>query len=253
MGKTSPKFIVLLFLFLLLLPLTLSADVLLKIDTASTSVLRGMEKEHFRVCMKHDAFIIATADDIAQAELERADIAYEILDDNAWQNPYYLLNKPVLDADSDVVLHADDIAIVRASEADVLRLIADGNDVVRLFDQSLPLDHQTFNTSGLAKSNNGLSKSISRNLPQVADSTFRAYVQRLQDFKTRYCLSDSIDSARDWLYDRFLEFGYTTVETDQFIGPYQTTQYNVFAIKPGTQGTDRVIVVGGHYDSIVFD
>ncbi|UCG60596.1 MAG: M20/M25/M40 family metallo-hydrolase [Candidatus Zixiibacteriota bacterium] len=73
----------------------------------------------------------------------------------------------------------------------------------------------------------------------------------LEAFQTRYIWTDSIDRARDWMVQTLLDWGYTDVTTPQF--QYDGAwHYNVMAVKPGWAEPDKVIVVGGHYDSITY-
>lgn len=82
------------------------------------------------------------------------------------------------------------------------------------------------------------------------DSAY-AYVTRLEAFQTRYIFTDSIDAARDWMVQKFLDWGYTDVTTPDFYYGGQW-HYNVMAVKPGASEPDKVIVIGGHYDSITY-
>lgn len=82
------------------------------------------------------------------------------------------------------------------------------------------------------------------------DSVY-AVDQRLQDFQTRYIFSDSIDAARDWIVDKFHSWGYTDVTTPIFSYAGEM-HYNVIAVKPGYAEPDKLVVVGGHYDSITY-
>jgi len=79
------------------------------------------------------------------------------------------------------------------------------------------------------------------------DSIF-AFNQRLQDFQTRYAYTDSCLAARDWIAQKFRDWGYTDVTTPKF--HYNGWHYNVMVVKPGAAEPDKVIVIGGHYDSI---
>ncbi len=74
----------------------------------------------------------------------------------------------------------------------------------------------------------------------------------LEDFETRYIWTTQIDAARDWMVQKFLDWGYTDVTTPEFLygGDWH---YNVMAVKPGYAEPDKVIVVGGHYDSITLN
>ena len=95
---------------------------------------------------------------------------------------------------------------------------------------------------------------------RVSLDSLYAWVTRLEAFQTRFILADSIDSARDWMVQKFLDWGYTDVTTPSFywggdwIYHYPADwHYNVMAVKQGWAEPDKVIVIGGHYDSITFD
>jgi hypothetical protein len=90
---------------------------------------------------------------------------------------------------------------------------------------------------------------------QVSDTTLIEYINRLVDFQTRYTCTDSNWAAGQWIYDKFIEFGYTDVSFDSF--PFDEpgfscdVQRNIVAVKPGLIDPDRYIILGGHYDSRV--
>jgi len=102
------------------------------------------------------------------------------------------------------------------------------------------------------------SQALLRNLRDVPSDTLAdlieqdslyAYDTRLEDFRTRYIYTDSVIEARDWLVQKFESFGYTDVGYETFT--YNGWPcYNVVCVKPGTAEPDKVIVIGGHYDSI---
>ncbi|MFQ6008047.1 MAG: M20/M25/M40 family metallo-hydrolase [Candidatus Zixiibacteriota bacterium] len=85
----------------------------------------------------------------------------------------------------------------------------------------------------------------------VSQDSIYVFNKRLEDFQTRYIWTDSIDRARDWIAQKFRDWGYTDVTTPEFWwnGDWH---YNVMAVKPGYAEPDKVIVIGGHYDSIVY-
>ncbi|UCC45388.1 MAG: M20/M25/M40 family metallo-hydrolase [Candidatus Zixiibacteriota bacterium] len=87
---------------------------------------------------------------------------------------------------------------------------------------------------------------------QVEQDSVYAVNKRLEDFYTRYIWTDSIDRARDWMVQKFQDWGYTDVTTPSFYygGGWH---YNVRAVKPGVAEPDKVIVVGAHYDAVVYN
>nr|MBN2276696.1 M20/M25/M40 family metallo-hydrolase [candidate division Zixibacteria bacterium] len=91
---------------------------------------------------------------------------------------------------------------------------------------------------------------------RVSQDSLYSYDTRLEAFQTRYITTDSILAARDWLISKFQEFGYTEVSTDVFYYTSGTTSYgcyNVLCYKQGSAEPDKLIVIGGHYDSINHD
>jgi hypothetical protein len=89
---------------------------------------------------------------------------------------------------------------------------------------------------------------------KVANVT--ATVQRLEDFVTRYVVTDSCRAAGSWIRDRFLEYGYADVRLDTFrTWTWQDSvdAVNVLAYKEGALRPSEYVVVGGHYDSITID
>ncbi|UCD65063.1 MAG: M28 family peptidase [Candidatus Zixiibacteriota bacterium] len=92
-------------------------------------------------------------------------------------------------------------------------------------------------------------------IAQVEQDSLEAYVGRLEAYTHRLAGTDSNYASRDWIADKFEEFGYQTVEIDPFIGsqlwdrvPVQC--FNVIARKEGTLHPEQQIVIGGHFDSV---
>jgi len=86
----------------------------------------------------------------------------------------------------------------------------------------------------------------------VNQDSLYSYDTQLEAFQSRYIYSSSIHDARDWLVAKFSEFGYTDVSYDTFTYNNHPC-HNVICVKPGSAEPDKVIVIGGHYDSINFD
>jgi len=96
---------------------------------------------------------------------------------------------------------------------------------------------------------------IQKLVGQISDSLYTNSVQRLQDFNTRYELSDSIGPAGQWIYDQFIGYGYTDVVFDSFtwtptVGDTPIVSRNILATKPGFPASDSLVILGAHYDSI---
>lgn len=91
-------------------------------------------------------------------------------------------------------------------------------------------------------------------IDNVEQDSLESYLYRLEAFYHRLTGTDSNYAARDWIADKFAEFGYDSIGIDPFTGsqlwnyiPCQS--YNVIAYKPGSVFPDQQIVIGGHFDS----
>lgn len=83
-----------------------------------------------------------------------------------------------------------------------------------------------------------------------------AIVQRLEDFVTRYVVTDSCWAAGYWIRDRFFEYGYADTRLDtfrQWTWQDSVDAVNVLAYKEGAARPREYVVLGGHYDSVTTD
>jgi len=82
---------------------------------------------------------------------------------------------------------------------------------------------------------------------QVSESRFTGYIQRLQDFVTRFTSTDSCRAAEEWAAGEFAEMG---LESELF--PYSnnwSTWYNPIGRKIGTLYPDSIYMIVGHIDA----
>ncbi len=114
-----------------------------------------------------------------------------------------------------------------------------------------PLPLETRAARGAFYPGNASLSPEARQKAAASDSTILAYLQRLEDFQTRFSFSDSVVAAAQWIHNEFLDMGFTDVEFDSFFqdGHWQR---NIVATKTGSVNPDQVIVIGGHYDSAVY-
>ncbi|MCK4657283.1 MAG: Zn-dependent exopeptidase M28, partial [candidate division Zixibacteria bacterium] len=86
----------------------------------------------------------------------------------------------------------------------------------------------------------------------ISKDSVEAYVRRLEEFATRYTYADSVVAARDWLIEKFNQFGYDAVIDSFEMGglPYGDYAFNVVADHTGTTASEVLIILCGHFDSI---
>ncbi len=109
---------------------------------------------------------------------------------------------------------------------------------------------------------------ISALVQQISTDSMDVSVRRLVAFQTRFMGSDSNAAASIWLGQKLSKMGYP-VQFDTFQVNVNRTfrvngvnrnftlaklpQWNVLAVKRGVLYPNRVVVIGGHYDSISID
>jgi hypothetical protein len=113
---------------------------------------------------------------------------------------------------------------------------------------------------------------ITRSAPQLSDNdslitsiisninsdSIRYVIQSLQDFQTRFLLSNKRFNAADWIENRFHEIGITDVERDSFMChtiymvDTTTLQINIIGTITGTTRPEEVYITGGHYDCFAY-
>ncbi len=86
-------------------------------------------------------------------------------------------------------------------------------------------------------------------IDKVCPDSLYSYVAALQSYPYRWVGTANNLAARDWIFDKFQEFGYDSVVIDTFTQDY-AGGYNVVAYKPGTVYPERQVVIGGHFDAV---
>ena len=239
-------------------------DVLVAVHISDSEAIGLLRELPVSVNYRGYNYLIATVNAHDIERLRSAAIEFEIIDDEAWSQPYFLITRPkgeelghIPDV-GNVVFQTEREACVKIAPDETHELGRAGFQLMRIFSKPLPI----IETRRIApdrlrdklQTGSRADDVIGIIVNQVSQDVCRSYVQRLQDFQTRFFASDSIWAAAQWLYDRFVEFGYTDVVFDDFVDPdYGVPVRNVIATKRGTLYPDSVIIIGGHYDSIVYD
>ncbi|MFQ6116270.1 MAG: M20/M25/M40 family metallo-hydrolase, partial [bacterium] len=234
------------------------SDILVRIESIQPKHLTLLQHYPIKICFRTDSYFLGTVSRDVLSDMGRLRLSYEVIDDKPWTEPYYLITRSEklltqeLITPGELIYQSATEAIIKVKDQKAFELAKRGVRLTRIFNQSLPLFIEETQPLVLPQVNLKQNDLIRDLVAQISDSTYHSFLQRLQDFQTRYSFSDSNVSARNWLREKFLEFGYTEVQFDPF-SLSGTIQQNVVSTRPGIQGTNRVIIVGGHYDSIVFD
>ncbi len=92
-------------------------------------------------------------------------------------------------------------------------------------------------------------------IDKVLQDSLESYLYHLESFDGRLTATQSFYDSRDWIGDKFREFGYDSVLFDTFTGSQlygrvPVESYNVIAYKIGTKFPDQQIIIGAHYDAV---
>jgi hypothetical protein len=257
--------IVVLFLILLMIMVwgsgkALSATVLIKLKLTTESDYQkanqlGVSVYHkFPVKIDGSNLVIAEYEKSILSALDNANLIYEIIDEEPWSQSYYLVSeserteKINLTTYGKILVNAEKFYFIKISDENARKLSVQGYHIAKVFRHPLPLVYQSPVTE-LPKYQ-PFTPGIDSLLSLISQDSLYAWDLRLQNFKTRYSYSDSIIKARDWIKNKFIGFGIDSVWLHHYY--YDSDQWNVVATVVGTVRPDKLMVVGGHYDSVVY-
>ena len=89
-------------------------------------------------------------------------------------------------------------------------------------------------------------------LTMVNADSVEWFMQHLQDFGTRYDRSAIRWQVANWIKSQFQRMGLGNAHLESFSDNNGLEHYNVVATLTGTINPEKIIVVGGHHDSIVY-
>jgi hypothetical protein len=103
-----------------------------------------------------------------------------------------------------------------------------------------------------------IDREIAEAIDEVDSERIQDSIERLEDFGTRHACSapvappgQGVTAARDWIFQQFSKIDGLQVRLDPFRHPRcpQADTFNVVAWQPGRRNPERLVVIGGHYDS----
>ncbi|UCG53364.1 MAG: M28 family peptidase [Candidatus Latescibacterota bacterium] len=196
-------------------------------------------------------YLLALADERGMATLDALGLRWEILDDDTEGKTYYTVDfrdeKRLRAAASRIrILKQDGLAgVIEASPREALTIAGDGCEIARVFLRPIRLSPVVKPMPRRAPAQPD--PLIEEMVDSVSTDRINSHVQRLQDFVTRYSSHDSCLAASQWIGDRFESYGIDSVYFHDFSALYYD---NVVAVLPGIVHPDKIVIIGGHYDSI---
>jgi len=223
---------------------------LVAVENASPSAASELLADGVMVLRDMGSYLLVAAEQGQLSRLDELGLAWEALDRSiegktyytvAYTDPFALgrIEQPVR-----VLKITPYSAVIEASiiEADIVA--AAGLEIAAVFMRPIRLrpEPRTLPPRTSAAPN----PHIQAMVDAVSGSSVDAYVQRLQNFGTRYSFHDSCAAAGRYIKRRFESFGLDSVFFHHFQAAYND---NVVGMLVGKNDPDRQIVIGGHYDS----
>ncbi|UCB53023.1 MAG: M20/M25/M40 family metallo-hydrolase [Candidatus Zixiibacteriota bacterium] len=236
------------------------APVLIKLRLADEADFQTATR--LDVAVYHKMTSEFSGEELVIAEYEKSDLSalgdaglsYEIVDEEPWTESYYLVSespaaeKVNLAEYGRVLVSTETAHFMKISQENAWSVAANGYYIAKVFRRPLPLKYKS--TEGTSPKGRYYDPDIDSYLSQIDQDSLFEWTLRLQNFQTRYTYTDSVLAARDWLYDKFASFGIDSLWLHHYIDDVH--QWNPVATVVGTARPDKVIVVGGHYDSVVY-
>ncbi len=228
------------------------SPVLVTVELSRPSASTFVDRLHTRVYYATGSWALIELSP-AQVELaRRAGHAVTVIDSKPDPDSYRLVTMKrgrVSRADlagADVLLERDGIVITRGNPVLDAGRNTQGLKSVPLRAQHIALDNgAVVGSPAFPASTDSLIASI---VARVNPDTVRWFIQKLQDFRTRYAYAANRDTVAEWIKAQFERFGYATARRDSFLW-HETTHTNVTATLPGSGTSGEIIVFGGHHDS----
>ena len=198
-------------------------------------------------------YLLAVAGPAEMATLASLGLHWTVLDEPVGQNTYYTVGirqggrLEDLEAKIRVLRLKGTEAVVEATADEIAALIGPDFQFARVFMRPVRAraPRETVELApDLAPA--AADPLIQQMVSAVSSSTINSNVQRMQNFVTRYSTTDSCEAAANWIKALFESYGIDSVYFHNYDPTYKD---NVVAVIPGVANPDKIVVVGGHYDS----
>jgi hypothetical protein len=260
----NPRFAVALSLTALCFLPAAARPVLVAVDLETTPQARQWADLEYSTYELLGHTAIAEVDDANLPALRARGFRLSVIDEAPWSDPYFLCTvRPDLQRSmpGSVIWSRDGIQIITLARAMKHELLAMPMQFTEIKKRALPsrvIDELLLKKVPVTSLE--WNAAIQAFVDEVNTDSLTAYIQRLQDFETRLILVDSSYAASAWLKGTLESWGYAA-EFDSFwvnadiIGDWPGTGWerNVIATQEGTLNPSSHYVIGGHFDSIVWD
>ncbi len=238
-----------------LMPSMLFSQPIVQVTKSNSIILNKLEALQVNLCFEMDDYLVVSPAETSL--LDEANIDYRLLTSDNEINPLYLISgkagvklqtQPYLAE----ILIDDVLRVEKANTAKKSYLPQHGVKFVPVKVSSKLYQNKARAYKKSTDINQQNKRDFDQVLASVEADSVAWFIQKLEDFETRYALVDNRREISEWIAAQFTRFGYENVAIDSFyVSRYSTWQYNVVCIEEGFVNPDQFVVVGGHHDSII--
>ncbi len=190
----------------------------------------------------NEEFVVAEIDETDKSQLNSLDYKYKLL--KVGNSEELFLVEGELE-ELEVLFTHNNSNIV--SKSAIRKIKSPQNRrIQKLYPMVFPKEVRSFDRNQVFNSRNAIDDALAL----VSQDTLTVNLQHLEDFVTRYCLHPNRFEVVNWLTDKFTQYGITQFRESDFT-VFNHPESNVIAVIPGTVSPEKIIIIGGHHDSIV--
>ncbi|UCE66263.1 MAG: M20/M25/M40 family metallo-hydrolase [Candidatus Zixiibacteriota bacterium] len=228
-----------------------ATDGLIAFDRSQIEAVR--ETAEIRVIAKLDDLAVALVESGNLEKLQKAERSIRLIESPVDIDRLWVMRKnDGIQNPPGVLVSSDNYHLLSITFNEATELMSRGAFLSKCQDINLPADRR-FSIPAKLPSRSLITTDIDSLMALVSVDSVTAYIQRLQDFQTRYTCTDSFWTSGSWVASKFASWGYDSLTFQEYDTPFQCLSRNVIATKIGDVNPDRFIIVGGHYDAVVYD
>jgi hypothetical protein len=225
---------------------------LIAVENPPAGTVGRLLAEGVMVVREMQGYLLVAAEPSQMSLLTSMGLDWTILDQPVDGKTYYTVGAGAgavaadIEAGGRVLRFARGEAVVEASPEGAGRIASAGFDIARVFLRPIREPARTLIEVAAPMAPAQADPVIQDMVDAVSSSTVDTHVQRLQDFRTRHSTTDSCQAAANWIKAKFESYGIDSVYFHDYSTSYKA---NVVAVIPGAANPDKIVVIGGHYDS----
>lgn len=237
--------------------------VLVAVELPDVTTIAGWKRLEIPTFEYLEKTAIAEVTTYRVAELRELGFSPQIIDSDPWSEPYFIVNAQFASVDAVPgrrIWSGQNVILQKVPATQAGALVASRARFRELKPMTIPDQRWELLTENRVAFLKRESVPFIQSLVnQVSTDSLAVYIQRLEDFETRLMLTDSSYAAAEWLRRKWESWGYSVV-FDSFyvdgswVGEFPGTGYerSVVAFAEGATNAADNVLIGGHFDSIVW-